>query len=168
MKTTNESFRVLFLEEIRRRLFEESMPRIRKCLDLLSEEELWFRPNEESNAIGNLLLHLEGNARQWILTGLGKQQDRRQRADEFSATGTLSKAALWAQLESTMQEVQAFLPTITEEQLTAVHPVQVYQENGISILVHVVEHFSYHVGQITYAVKWQKNVDTAYYEEDLG
>lgn len=168
MKTASERFRALFVAEIHRRLFDESMPRIRKCMELVSEQELWFRPNEQSNSIGNLLLHLEGNVRQWILSGLGKQEDQRQRDDEFRASGMRSKADLWARLDHTMQEVQAFLPTITEEQLLAVHPVQVYEESGISILVHVVEHFSYHVGQITYAVKWLKNVDTGYYEEDLG
>ena len=59
-------------KQIHQRLFEESVPRLKKCLDELTEEEVWKRPNEYSNSMGNLVLHLCGNVRQWIVSGVGK------------------------------------------------------------------------------------------------
>ena len=156
------------LAETRRRLFGEGIPRIRKCLKELSQEEIWYRPNDNSNSVGNLILHLCGNVRQWIIAGLGGNKDVRQRAAEFDEKGPLSTATLENLLHQLEQDVELVLTKVTAEDLLKTHAVQVYQETGISILVHVVEHFSYHVGQITYYVKWRKDMDTNYYPEDLG
>ena len=78
-------------KEVRRRLFEECLPRIEICLNKLSEEQVWWRPNKESNSIGNLILHLEGNVRQWILTGIGGEADNRKRDSEFFVEGGVTK-----------------------------------------------------------------------------
>ena len=158
----------LLIEETRRRLMGEGVPRIKKCLSELSEADIWYRPNGNSNSVGNLVLHLCGNVRQWIVAGLGKQKDTRFRAGEFEEQGPLPTALLLEKLDQTMAMVTLVLDGLTAEDLIARHPVQVYQETGVSILVHVVEHFSYHVGQITYFTKWKKDLDTAYYSEDLG
>ena len=162
-------FRDLLVAEVRRRLFEESMPRLKKCLDQLSEEEIWRRPNEHSNSVGNLILHLNGNIRQWILSGLAGQADVRKRQAEFDERGPIPRAALLDRLEKTMEEVAKALEEVQPEDILEYHEVQVYRESGLSILVHVVEHFSYHVGQITYYVKAVKDMDIGYYAgEDLG
>ncbi|MGH9651714.1 MAG: hypothetical protein ACRD3I_14770, partial [Terriglobales bacterium] len=63
-------------------LREVYLPRIARCLSLLSEGEIWWRPHRTSNSVGNLLLHLEGNVRQWIISGLGGAPDRRERDTE--------------------------------------------------------------------------------------
>ncbi len=157
------ALREALIAEVRRRLFSEGIPRLRKCLSLLSEEEIWWRPNAHSNSVGNLVLHLCGNARQWICSGLGKQPDRRRRSVEFAERGPLPAEALLQQLERLQSDVEAVLQGLRTEDLLQEHPVQVYHENGVSILVHVVEHFSYHVGQVTYLVKWLKDLDTGYY-----
>ena len=151
------------LQESRRRLIDESLPRIRRCLDLLTEEEIWHRPNAETVSVGNLVLHLCGNARQWICAGLGGQPDHRERALEFSNPGPMPTSALLALLETTLRDVQAVLDACDPNSLFDKRPVQIYQETGLSILVHVVEHFSYHTGQITYYTKTRKCVDTGYY-----
>jgi uncharacterized damage-inducible protein DinB len=137
-------------------------------LTFLGENEVWQRPNENTVSIANLILHLSGNVRQWICAGLGGQQDIRQRDLEFSATGGYSKQELIANIEQTIKDAQTVIRQSTVDDLIAIKKVQVYEESGMSIVVHVIEHFSYHVGQITYAAKSRKNIDTQYYPEDLG
>jgi uncharacterized damage-inducible protein DinB len=154
--------------ETSRRLFEEGIPRIKKCLNLLTEEEIWYRPNENSNSVGNIILHLCGNVRQWLGAGLGKLPKVRKRDEEFSTKGGFNKKEILEKLEKLQEMSEDILSKVTYEDLLAVHEVQVYQETGLSILMHVTEHFSYHVGQITYFVKAKKDLDTGYYEEDLG
>ena len=154
--------------ETRRRLFDECIPRVKKCLDLLTEEEIWYKPNENSNSVGNIILHLCGNVRQWLGAGLGKLPKVRRRDEEFSTKGGFNKKEILEKLEKLQEMSESVLDKVTYEDLLAVHEVQVYQETGLSILVHVTEHFSYHVGQITYFVKAKKDLDTGYYEEDLG
>lgn len=153
----------LLIDQVRIRIFNESIPRIKKCLNSLSESEIWYRPNANSNSVGNLVLHLCGNARQWIVAGLGQQADTRDRDYEFSEQGPLPTAQLIALLDQTQTAIEQILSGLSEPDLTQEYPVQVFHESGVSILVHVIEHFSYHTGQITYYVKAQKDLDTGYY-----
>lgn len=160
-----EQWALLFLRETQRRLFGESIPRLRKCLGELSEDDVWYRPNVQSNSVGNLVLHLCGNARQWIVSGLGGLPDARRRQDEFDEKGPLPTALLLAKLDELESDVQQVLAELTEEDLIRLRPVQIYEESGIAILVHVIEHFSYHVGQVSYFVKARKNIDLGYYAD---
>ena len=152
------------LEETRRRLFEESIPRLKKCLDQLDEQEIWHKPNSNSNSVGNLTLHLCGNARQWVLSGLAGAKDTRQRQKEFDEQGPLPKSHLLQMIRQLQQDIEVALQQVRPEALLQVHEVQTFEETGLSILIHVIEHFSYHVGQITYYVKIRKDIDLAYYD----
>jgi uncharacterized damage-inducible protein DinB len=151
------------VKEVKRRMFEESVPRIKKCLAQLSEEEIWWRPNAETVSVGNLVLHLNGNVRQWILSGLGKQPDHRQRQAEFDEKGPVPTEKLLSCLDELEKEVNIVLDQITSDDLVNIHAVQGFQESGMAILLHVTEHFSYHTGQITWMVKASKAVDMKYY-----
>lgn len=151
------------MEDIKRRLFDESQKRIHTCLENISEADLWFRPNDQSNSIGNLILHLNGNIRQWILTGLGGNPDIRVRQQEFDEKGPVELDVLRNKLDATLLEVRELLEKLPAEILTKKIVVQGFQETGISILIHVVEHFSYHTGQITYITKMLKNKNLKYY-----
>jgi uncharacterized damage-inducible protein DinB len=162
------SFKENLITETKRRIIEESIPRIKKCLASLNEQEIWFKPNEHSNSVGNLILHLCGNVTQWVGSGLGKLPDNRLRDLEFSEKGPLPTEKLIQALDQLELLIHETLNKITEEDLLNLHDVQVYQETGLSILVHVVEHFSYHTGQIAFFTKWRKNMDMAFYPEDLG
>jgi putative RNA 2'-phosphotransferase len=71
------------IAESKRRLLDQSLPRLKKCLELLSEEEIWFRPNTKALSVGNLVLHLCGNVTQHIVSGLGGAPDTRRRAEEL-------------------------------------------------------------------------------------
>jgi len=154
-----------FLEDIRKRLFEENFPRLRKCLSELTEADIWFRPNAHSNSVGNLTLHLIGNMRQWIISGLLGNPDTRQRDKEFAEEGPLPSSYLLEQLEQLEIALKTGLEGISPEELVRIRPIQAFEESGIAILIHVAEHFSYHVGQITYFVKARKDLDMGYYAE---
>ncbi|MGB3780605.1 MAG: DinB family protein [Tunicatimonas sp.] len=151
------------IDEVKRRIIGESVPRIKQCLGQLSTDEIWHRPNENVVSVGNLVLHLQGNLRQWVLSGLGGQPDHRQRDDEFEHTDPLPAAELLQPLDTLMAEVETVLDRLTPADLLATYRVQGYRETGVAILMHVTEHFSYHTGQITYFVKTRKDVDLHYY-----
>ncbi|AEE52343.1 DinB family protein [Haliscomenobacter hydrossis] len=159
----DQSFLQLFTTEIKRRLFEESQVRLERCLNELSEADIWWRPNENSNSVGNLVLHLCGNARQWILAGLGGAADQRKRQAEFDERGPVSRAELIKKVQQLMSEIDATLDQLTPADIERPIVVQGFNETGMSILIHVVEHFSYHVGQMAYIVKARLDKQTNFY-----
>lgn len=142
---------------------EMNTPRIEKALAELSEEELWLRPNDHSNSVGNLLLHLCGNIRQYILASLKGEADSRIRDEEFAAQGGYSKETLFAKLHDTVTQAVAVIRAARSEELLRVRGVQGFQMSGIAIAIHVCEHYSYHTGQIAFWVKLLKNKDLGYY-----
>lgn len=142
---------------------ELNTPRIAKCLAELTEEEIWQRPNDVSNSIGNLILHLCGNIRQYAISSLGGKEDTRERDKEFSATGGYTKAELLNKLETTVAEAIQTIKDSTEENLLLVRSVQGFIYSGIGIIVHITEHYSYHTGQIAFWTKLLKNKDMGFY-----
>ncbi len=163
-----EVYHEAFITEIRRRLIGECQERTLKCLDLLSEEEIWYRPNELSNSVGNLVLHLCGNVRQWLHSTLGGIPDTRQRQSEFDQRTAIPASELKNMIQQLMLQSDKILKNTTPAMLMDTYSVQGFAETGVSILVHITEHFSYHVGQITYFIKAHKSLDTGYYEgQDL-
>ena len=152
-----------------KKLFEEFIPRIASMLEMLTEEEVWIKPNGQSNSIGHLILHLCGNVTQWLFTTMGETSDHRQRQKEFDERGPISREILKEKITSLMDHADQILINLDLGQLTGTYRVQGYEENGIAILIHITEHFSYHVGQITYFVKARKNLDVGYYAgQDLN
>lgn len=141
----------------------ESVERIVKCLDLLTEEQVWERFNDNTSSIGNLILHLCGNVRQWIIATLGSQPDLRDRDAEFAERGPISKADLMARLRNTITEAVSVVEGLDEAVFTSEHEVQCYRETGTYIVLHVSEHFSYHTGQIVLATKIRKGINLDFY-----
>lgn len=142
---------------------EMNTPRIEKALAELTEEELWKRPNPQSNSMGNLLLHLCGNITQYVLSSLAMQPDHRERDAEFAAEGGFSKAELLEKLRQTVTQATQIIRTCSREEMLRVRQVQGFQMSGIAICVHVCEHYSYHTGQIAFWVKLLKNKDLGFY-----
>ena len=151
----------LLKQETIRRL-EEGLGRIHKCVGMLSDDHLWHRPNANVVSIGNLILHLTGNVGQWIVATLGRKPDQRQRRTEFD-TDRSDRVKLIGDLDRTIQQAKITINALSIEDLERIWEVQVYKESGVAILVHVAEHFSYHVGQITLHTKLLLDVDTGYY-----
>lgn len=147
-----------------RRLRDEFLPKLAKAVDLLSEEEIWRAANEHTNSVGNLLLHLEGNVRQWIVSGLGGEPDTRQRQLEFTTDERVPKALLMNRLEATVAAAVDVIQTTSAATLAEEGDFQGFRETGVGAILHVVEHFSYHLGQIAHMVKAEKSVDLKYYQ----
>lgn len=144
---------------------DEKTEMITKCLHQLSEEELWQKPNQVSNSVGNLMLHLCGNIRQYIISGLGNQQDTRERDLEFSISGGFDKAALLKKLHMVLEEAKSVLRTMDDQAWLADYQVQGFQLSGVGIALHVVEHYAYHTGQIALWTKLLKAQDLGFYED---
>lgn len=143
--------------------FSANLPRIEKCLDELSDEEIWKRPNNSSNSIGNLALHLCGNITQWVISGLGNEPDNRNRDSEFQAKGGFKKDELKEKISSVINKAISIIKNLDETQLTDSKSVQGDNHSGIAIIIHVTEHLSYHTGQITFWTKCLKDKDMGYY-----
>lgn len=153
-----------FKKETKRRILEESIPRCIQCIERLSDVEIWYRPNSNVVSVGNLVLHLCGNARQWILSGIFGQPDHRERQQEFDTQGPLDRSYLLNKLTKLSKDLDKAIDTLSHDQLTQVKDVQGFEESVIGILIHVIEHFSYHTGQIVYYTKSNKDVDMKFYE----
>ena len=161
---SSDDLRDALVREVLLRLYDECFPRILKCLDQLDDSQIWWRPNESSNSIGNLVLHLSGNVRQWIYSGLGRNNDFRNRQTEFDERGPISREDLREKLTSTMELVRPVITNIPTEELLKIRSVQTFEETGMTILVHVTEHFSYHTGQIAFITKMLNNKSLGFYE----
>ncbi|MGA8086584.1 MAG: DUF1572 family protein [Terracidiphilus sp.] len=155
----------VFLEFSRRKLLEQYWPRLRKAVEPLSDKQIWWRPNEASNSIGNLILHLNGNVWQWLVGSFNGLEDRRDRPAEFNATGDLSATDLIGRLEQTLDEAAKVLARLTEEELLATWHIQGYTVSGLAAVYQVVEHFGLHYGQIVYITKMQEGRDLGFYKE---
>ncbi len=132
---------------------------ITECLQLLSEKEIWWRPNAASNSAGNLSLHLCGNVRQWILSGLGGARDVRVREREFSERGPIGRQVLVARLRKTIREACRVLQRLSPATLTRAYTIQGFPVMVIAAVSDVVAHFSHHTGQIIYLTKLKHGKD---------
>jgi uncharacterized damage-inducible protein DinB len=123
------------------------------CLGKLSDDQIWARGRENENAVGNLVLHLEGNVRQWIVAGLGGKPDIRVRDREFSTEGGMIAGELEAKLRQTVDEASSVIAALTTGQLTHVYQIQNRTSSGVEAVFAVVAHFAEHKGQIIFATK---------------
>lgn len=142
-----------FLAESRRFLTADYLPKIERSLADLSDEEIWWRPNEASNSIGNLILHLCGNVRQWIVGGIGGRHEARDRQSEFDQRKPIARDELLARLRGVLAEADDVLGRVTADELVRRRHIQEYDVTGLEAIYHVVEHFSMHTGQIIYISK---------------
>lgn len=134
-----------------------SQQEISRCLDRLSEEQMWHRGGDYENSIVNLLLHLAGNLRQWILHGIDNQPDVRQRDEEFSLAPSFDEAEARTRFNATLEESARVIATLDSERLlTVIDP----QPNGtwrhttiLEAIFKVVGHLEMHTGQIILLTK---------------
>jgi len=148
----------------------EYLSKIRRSLAPLDEAAIWWRPNEGSNSIGNLLLHLRGNLSQWILAGLCGETYARHRSHEFAAREGAPAAELLAALEETVERCLAGVGALGDEELARRRTIQGYDVDGGAALFHVVEHMSYHTGQIVLLAKARLPADVRleFYPQHAG
>ncbi len=155
-------FRKEFIEQTLKSI-DENTSKIKACIKQLDEKDIWFRHNEHVNSVGNILLHLCGNIRQWIISSLGGAPDIRERDLEFSTMGGFTKEELTTRWQDTMQEAVTVITDASPENLLRRREVQGSAHSGIGIIIHVTEHYSYHTGQIIFLTKLYKNIDMGFY-----
>jgi uncharacterized damage-inducible protein DinB len=131
----------------------EYVPRLGRALATLPEADLWWRPHPNTTSAGNLLVHLEGNVRMWILSGLGGVEFGRDRSAEFARTDGGTKRELFEALAATVNEACAVISSLSKTDLSAPRTIQGFGTTGLGAVYHVVEHFSWHVGQVVWIAK---------------
>jgi len=141
----------------------ELASRIDTCLSQLTAEQIWTRGGENENAVGNLVLHLCGNVRQWIVASIGGEPDARQRDAEFAARGGLNTQQLRERLESTVAQATGVLNAVTTQRLSDRLTIQGYEVSVLDAIYHVVEHFAMHAGQIIFITKMLSGTDLGFY-----
>lgn len=162
---TDHDLSHLFLEFSRDKLLTQYYPRLRRGVESLSDDQVWWRPNDASNSIGNLLLHLNGNVQQWLVASFDRLDDARNRPTEFSAHEVVPATMLLDRLDATMQRASGVLSRLTDADLRATFHIQGYTVTGLHAVYQVVEHFGLHYGQIAYITKSLLGADLGFYRE---
>ena len=157
-----------FVDRALEYLLDHYLPKIERCLEKLTDEQIWWRANEESNSIGNLVLHLCGNARQWIISGVGGQPDARVRDAEFQQREVISRDELLALLRSTLSEIETTLRTLDPALLLERRKIQGHDVDILEAIFHVTEHFSMHAGQIFLLTKLLTREGLRFYDFSTG
>lgn len=153
----------MFITQSTAYLKQDYLPRIERVIAPLTIEQIWWRPNEASNSIGNLMLHLTGNVRQWIVGGVGQQAMTRDRDLEFSNRDHISADQLVARLREAVDDACAVIERVTDDQLSEPRQIQRFDTTVFGAIYHVVEHFAMHTGQIILLAKAQTGRDAGFY-----
>jgi hypothetical protein len=165
MSSQDAELAAIFLAFSRNKLLNQYWPRLKTCVEPMTVEQVWWRPNDASNSIGNLILHLNGNMTQWLVASFNKDEDLRNRPEEFAAQGGLTAAELLGRLGATIAEGERVLNHLTVVELLAPYEIQGYHVRGLDAVYQVVEHFGLHYGQIAYITKTLEGKDLGFYRE---
>ncbi|HEY4734996.1 MAG: DinB family protein [Gemmatimonadaceae bacterium] len=157
-----------FIARSRYWLTKEYPIKIRHCVEALPRAAVWARPNDGSNSVGNLLVHLTGNVTEWILGGVGGRPVQRYRAGEFAQRDGAEASKLLANLEVVLNEADGVLATLTEADLERSLVIQDRDTTVLAAVYHVVEHFAMHTGQIIYMTKIYAPGKIHFYEDEGG
>jgi hypothetical protein len=132
-----------------------ALGKIKHCLGQLSVEQVWWRSRPSLNSVGNLILHLCGNVRQWVVAGLGGAADSRDRPAEFAERGPIPKDELLRRLEDVVDEARAVLARLTARQLLEARRIQGFDVTGVAAIFDSVPHFRGHTQEIVSLTRWQ-------------
>ncbi|HEX8176963.1 MAG TPA: DinB family protein [Pyrinomonadaceae bacterium] len=166
-QTQNETA-LAFIAKARSLLMTDYLPKVERCVEKLNDDQIWWRRGEESNSIGNLILHLSGNVRQWIVSGIGGAADTRVRQSEFDERAKITRTELLARLSQTLQEADAALENLRPDVILERRIFQGTEESILDAVFHVVEHFSMHTGQIILLTKMLTESDLRFYDFSTG
>lgn len=158
----------LFARESADYLLKTYLPRLESAVSTLPPEDLFWRPHDRALGFGNILLHLEGNVRQWILSGVGGAQDHRDRAGEFAAKEGDDASVLLNRLGETVRQAAELISELDEEELVRPRTIQGFSTTTLGAIFHVVEHFSWHCGQAIWIAKARAGADhsLSFYDDD--
>jgi len=145
------------IDEFRGRMTRGLPEQVRACLDAMTEEQIWWRPNPASNSVGNLVLHLCGSTRHFLGRAVGGTDYRRDRPAEFAEKGPIPRERLRALLDETVAETDAVLASLTPARLLEVTDRAGEPFTVLNLLLRTSHHWAVHVGQMVYAAKALKD-----------
>ena len=148
---------------VARKELRQGCDRVGVCLGKLTAEQIWHRDHSIENSVGNLVLHLAGNVRQWIVSGIGGSEDTRRRDWEFATREPIPVEELRVRLDRAVQEADRVLADLPVCALLEVRTIQVYEVTVLHAVTHVLTHFAGHVGQIIWATKHVTGKDLGFY-----
>ena len=154
-----------FVARSRYYLMDEYRTKLWRAVRAIPADAIWRRPNDQSNSVGNLLLHLAGNVGQWIVSGVGGMPDRRDRPAEFNTRGGASADELLARLDSVLAEADAVLASLSAESLAERRTIQGREVSVMAAVYSAVQHFSTHLGQIIMVAKEHAPGTIRFYED---
>jgi hypothetical protein len=163
--TTDDSVAQAFLEYSRWKLVDEYWPRLRGCVESLTDEQAWWRSNDASNSVGNIVLHLNGNVRQWLVAPFTGADDHRDRPAEFGQRERIARSVLLDELGATIGEAENVLAALSASDLLRTLQIQGYTVTGLEAVYQVVEHFGMHYGQVVFVTKQLRGEDLGFYRE---
>ena len=143
---------------------KEGFRMVVQAMDFIDENQLWQLPTENGMSLENQILHSCGNMRQYIISSLGNQMDLRKRDLEFKTRSKLKKNELIKRLEETINASILIINKTSEKEYLKIRKVQAFSYSGVGVVLHAVEHFSYHVGQIAFWVKFLTQKDLGFYK----
>ena len=149
-----ESVDAFLLQHLTTRLVTEFPNQVEKCLEVLSEDDVWWRPHEQSNAVGNLVLHVAGSNRHFLEHVIGGAPGVRDRDAEFAERGGRTKADILLVWSDVAARVSGVLRALTPERLS--HPTSDRNRPVADILLHVTHHNALHIGQIVWITKLRR------------
>ena len=155
MQTAND-IRGSALEALRTRISKVFPAQIRSCVEQLNEEELWWRPNETSNSVGNLVLHVRGSVLHFLFRGVGGHEYERDRPAEFAVPASVSKAQLLALIDEMVEKVAQTFDELDASRLSDPATEPAYYSTIFEDLFGVALHLATHAGQIVYVTKMLK------------
>jgi Protein of unknown function (DUF1572) len=144
------------LEALRTRVTKVLPAQIRLCVEELSEEQLWWRPNAQSNSVGNLVLHVCGAVLHFLCRGVGGLEYERDRAAEFAAGGSIPKQQLLATLDEMVEKANETFAALNASRLGEPSTEPAYYSIIFEDLFGVAVHLATHTGQIVYVTKMLK------------
>ena len=153
-----------FLDKSRKLLTSDYVPKIERCLDRLTDHDIWWRPNQASNSVGNLILHLCGNVTMWIIGGIGRLPFERNRQLEFDERRMIPGSELRGRLTGVVREADEVIGAVDGKELLARRQIQGYDVTVLEAIYHVVEHFGMHTGQIILLTKARAEEDLTLWE----
>ena len=161
---SSDTFQADVVEYLR----ETYLPRLEQAASILPQTDLWWSPHADCISFGTILQHLEGNVRQWIVSGLGDASDTRQRASEFQLAPGESTSALFERLRSTVEAACGVITALPSASLPEAITIQGFDTTRQAALLHVLEHFSWHVGQAVWIAKARagEGHGLAFYDEE--
>jgi len=143
----------VILAALRTRITAVFPAQVRAAVEALSEDEIWWRPNESANSIGNLILHLAGSLDHYLNRNVGGFAFDRDRAAEFAERGPIPREQLMERFEAMVTRATETFDKLTPERLNEPSPEPTMYTLLVEDVMNVAIHLANHVGQIVWIAK---------------